>query len=85
MWECKEEYKAHVWAFKIRVLQKVTNVLQIGFLKNLEETKTSLKTLQYQMICHSVYSKQLYINSMFISCELRQHTLHSSWNNLAPF
>lgn len=85
MWECKEEYKAHVWVFKIRVLQKVTNVLQIGFLKNLEETKTSLKTLQYQMICHSVCSKQLYINSMFISCELRQHILHSSWNNLAPF
>lgn len=61
MWEC-EEYKARVWAFKIGALQKVTNVLQIGFLKNLEETKTSLKTLQYQMICHLVRSKQLYIN-----------------------
>lgn len=22
MWECKEEYKASVWAFKIRALQK---------------------------------------------------------------
>lgn len=57
MWECEEEYKAHVWAFKIRALQKVTSVLQIGFLKNLEEIKTSLKTLQYQMICHLVCSK----------------------------
>lgn len=66
MWECKEDYKASVWAFKIRALQKkVKNVLQLVFLKNLEETKTSLKTLQYQITCYLIHSKQLYIKCLY--------------------
>lgn len=66
MWESKEDYKASVWAFKIRALQKkVKNVLQLVFLKNLEETKTSLKTLQYQITCYVVHSKQLYIKCLY--------------------